>query len=384
MDSRLPLLVVAASCRALARSVTEAGYACRGVDLFADWDTQRICPVERVPDLRAALRIAAQPAASAWTVIGSGLENLLSQSGASHGGATVRLCGSPLEAVAKSRDPFGMAQALASAGIPALQVRRDFPLRGSWVKKPRCSGGGGGVRRIRGSEPVPPTCPGEPDDDYYFQQFAEGPVWGATFLAHAGQCQLVGVCRQYATRLLGDPFIYHGSIGPHRLPTETSDQVLQIGRTVSRFCGLIGWFGVDFVWQRGGQPRMLEINPRYTASMEILERAARKSLFPYHLAASSKLPSPPTLPQGTWCGPMLGKRYVYSREPWVRYATSSTTALLQSLFEPAQVFVTDIPEAGTPFPPAAPICTVWAEGQTATEIMNRLQRTESRILATLQ
>ena len=41
--------------------------------------------------------------------------------------------------------------------------------------------------------------------------------------------------------------------------------------------GLAGWFGVDFIL-RDGIPWPVEINPRYTASVEIHELASGRSL----------------------------------------------------------------------------------------------------------
>ena len=47
---------------------------------------------------------------------------------------------------------------------------------------------------------------------------------------------------------------------------------------------LVGLFGVDFI-DDGEQLWPIEINPRYTASVEILERACRFSAVAWHVAA---------------------------------------------------------------------------------------------------
>ena len=67
---------------------------------------------------------------------------------------------------------------------------------------------------------------------------------------------------------------------------------------------LAGLVGVDFIVPRGRQgqplqPTLIEINPRPTATMELIERRAGTSLAAAHLAAfgwsSPKPPPPPSV-----------------------------------------------------------------------------------------
>ena len=92
-------LIVAASCRAMVRSVSQAGYRCRGIDLFADWDAQQICEVQQVSSFEAAVRTATNLPDRLRTLIGAGVENALA-------GREDPFCGRPVYA------PLG--QALAS------------------------------------------------------------------------------------------------------------------------------------------------------------------------------------------------------------------------------------------------------------------------------
>src|SRR5262249_25634739 len=57
-----------------------------------------------------------------------------------------------------------------------------------------------------------------------------------------------------------------------------------IGRLLVKSLGLRGLFGVDFVLE-GGRPWVVEVNPRYTASVEILELAGHRSFLREHAAA---------------------------------------------------------------------------------------------------
>ena len=57
-----------------------------------------------------------------------------------------------------------------------------------------------------------------------------------------------------------------------------------IAGAVTEAFGLVGLNGIDFVL-REGEPYVLEINPRYSASMELIERGGRLSVFEAHVAA---------------------------------------------------------------------------------------------------
>ena len=94
------------------------------------------------------------------------------------------------------------------------------------------------------------------------------------FILPAGRRRaLLGVTRQ----IIGEPWLgahgfqYAGSIGPWPISEAhlaTLDRHRQ--RTGERF-ELVGLFGVDFMLD-GEEVWTIEVNPRYTASVEIVER----------------------------------------------------------------------------------------------------------------
>jgi len=49
--------------------------------------------------------------------------------------------------------------------------------------------------------------------------------------------------------------------------------------------GLKGLFGIDFVIDEGGRPFLVEINPRYSASMELIEHDLNVSFTSLHVSA---------------------------------------------------------------------------------------------------
>ena len=81
-------------------------------------------------------------------------------------------------------------------------------------------------------------------------------------------------------------FRYCGSLlaGGRRLfdrGDEVASVAIALAAAVTEEFGLVGLNGLDFV-ARGGVPYPIEVNPRYSASMELVERSTRSSLFQMH------------------------------------------------------------------------------------------------------
>ncbi len=78
---------------------------------------------------------------------------------------------------------------------------------------------------------------------------------------------------------------------------------------VTRDFGLVGLNGIDFI-ARAGVPWPIEVNPRYSASMELLERRAGPPLFALHAdACAGRLPHAPPHRSRS----VLGKAVVFAR-----------------------------------------------------------------------
>src|SRR5262249_12482523 len=130
-----------------------------------------------------------------------------------------------------------------------------------WLAKPLLGAGGGGIVAVR---------PGVPTNRrVYFQEYLEGPSLSAVYVGNAGGAQLFGVTRQLvgANWLNARPFQYCGSLTIDDPPVPT---FALIGEVLAPECGLRGLFGVDCI-VHDGVPWPVEVNPRYTASVEVVE-----------------------------------------------------------------------------------------------------------------
>lgn len=380
-----PLLILGGSTRAAAGSALRAGFQPICAALFADADLHRLATVLPVVDYPRGLRDAAQQAPDCpWMYTGA-LENrptLLEQIAADRTGP---LWGNPSEVLRRVRDPLLVAESLRAAGLPTLAVRPASdppPPDGRWLRKPLHSAAGRLIRvwdEIAEGSPFPEPC--------WFQEFGQGIPISACYLAESNGCELLGVSRQLVglASAKAAPFGYCGSIGPFPLDGSAHEQVRRFGDVVRMRFHLRGLFGIDFLFD-GSSLRLVEINPRYTASVEVLELALGTSIL-HKLGAAfgavfgaASQPSPSTSPR---CGPhhpVVGKQLLFAdrtlrapsferflppRDPWIL------------------PFLADLPRGGLRIEPGQPICTVFARAETVNACVAKLERRAARIFARL-
>jgi uncharacterized protein len=272
----MTLLILGASARAAACSARRAGLRPESIDLFADRDLSAAGPARRIDrdSYPSGLeRLAAESAEGPWIYTGA-LENEPDLIGRL---AEARsLWGNGEETLRAVRDPAKVAEVLRHAGLPCPAVRMTpvgLARDGSWLEKPLASGGGEGICPLasggtRFEGPV------------YYQERIAGPSYSGLFLGELGSARLVGVTRQRIGRP-GAPFAYAGSLGPCSLAPDSVRTLEQIGGVLASAFGLKGLFGVDLIL-KDEVPWPVEINPRYTASVEVLEWATGRALLEEH------------------------------------------------------------------------------------------------------
>jgi len=367
------VLLAGVSTRGFAESAVRAGYDVIAVDGFGDLDL-RACATE-VHVVRVGGRFRARAAVAAVrdvsceaAVYEAGFEN---HPGAVRALAARRvLWGNPPAVLARARDPRRLARVVGKAGLPAPRVRLTRPapgVRGGWVVKPLHSGGGDGVavwRTGRGA-PMPRRS--------YFQERIVGVTGSIVFVADGRRAVPLGLSRVLAgeTAFGADGFRYCGNIlgaaGDPQFPADERllDRATLLAQTVTRAFGLVGVNGVDFVARRG-LPWAIEVNPRYTAAMELVERAYGISMFDVHVrACRHSLPTFDLAAARRRAPDAVGKAIVYARRP---IALGDTRPWV------LDADVRDISPPGTRFAPREPICTIFARGRDATACFAALAR----------
>jgi predicted ATP-grasp superfamily ATP-dependent carboligase len=202
----------------------------------------------------------------------------------------------------------------------------------------------------------------------YLQERMDGIPGSVIFAASNHGATVLGVSRQ----LVGDAgfgaggFRYCGSLIGHPsvalFPDQARllDQATQVAAAVSQEFGLQGLNGIDFV-ARNGVPYPIEVNPRYSASMELVERSTRFSLFGAHLRAclGQTVESP-----GPITG-LYGKAIVFARRHTIIGDTGAWIQLGS---------LADLPHSGERIRRGRPICTVFATAPGLAGCLRTLKR----------
>ena len=299
--SNKSLIIVGASARAAAASAQRAGFAPYWLDQFGDTDLRQRFPGQIIsPYPGQAVKLIDQAPDAPFIYTGA-LENhptVLAQLGTHR-----TLLGNPESVCLSVKDPFRLFEVLqrnripcpairsgaGAASIPpaisSTSVRSDAvnnAASGDWLVKPRSGAGGIGIRRHQG-ETIEPG--------YFLQQRLPGESCSAVFVAASDGTRLLGVTRQ----LVGVPafhageFSYCGSIGPLELNERERKQWENISAAVATGFELRGLFGIDAIrYEQVIHP--IEVNPRYTASVEVLELALGIHTLKLHYDVCAALP----------------------------------------------------------------------------------------------
>lgn len=364
----MDVLIVGASVRAAAWSARRAGLRPHGIDLFADCDTRAVGSCRRIDREHypgELANLADQEPPGPWLYTGA-LEN--------HPELLERLeqrrplWGNAAAAVRAVRDPFRMHAELERAGIPVPAVRPvpgGLPRTGSWLVKPLASAGGRGIELLRGPEARSARAS-------YYQERIEGMPRSAVYLASRSGCTLVGATWQWVG-LPWAPFAYRGSIGPWPLDALEHARFTRLGEVVAEAFGLVGLFGIDVVL-RDRVPWPVEVNPRYTASVEVLELALGRALLAEHAGC---FPGGSTLPLAQ--APVrlrsrfVGKAILFAP----RACRFPNVALELPARRNAFPQAADLPEPGTLFQAGEPVLTLFAHA-------NAISVCQTRLVAKLQ
>ena len=346
------IAVVGASARAAALSVLRSGRRAVAADLFADADLRRVCPATRISPYPAGLVDWLRDApCDGWLYTGA-LENypeLVDEL------ATLKpLLGNPGNVLRRVRDPLLLQQVLQEHGFSFPETRASsdgLPRDGSWLAKTYRGSSGVGVsewdsatsncgffqRRIHG--------------DACSALFAGGVLLGATR-------QLVGEAWTGASR-----FQYCGSLAPWPLTADTERSLRTLGEALVEEFDLVGLFGVDFIFD-GREAWTIEVNPRYTASAEVVEQAGNTCVIDWHVASHQRRLTPP--PAVDYSSTSYGKAILFAK-------LATTVSHEFTSWALTQADLVDIPLAGSSIAAGQPLLTVRAEAGKLPLILSALK-----------
>lgn len=361
------IIVVGASARAAVFSAQRAGMRPYAIDLFADCDLVDACPTVKIEHYPQDFEPALAEAPDAPWIYTGGLEN--------HPELVARLAalrplyGNGADVLRRIRSPELLASRLARGGFEMPEIRISPSEAGSdkqWLRKPRRSSAGLGIRWFD-AEASP-----APENRYYYQRHIPGASRSAVFLASQGTCDLLGVTDQQSgvPNLPEEPFLYGGSEVSYA-SSEEAEVLERLGDVLTREFNLRGLFNVDFV-DDGWRIWPLEVNPRYSASMEVLEHSLGRNFLALHAAEFN-----PSFQCRRDCSISsrprhAAKRVVYARSECVVTAGLNQLRAAWNL-EARLPYLADIPRSGDRILRGQPVVTVIADGASDDEVQRILQ-----------
>lgn len=372
-------MIVGASCRAAAASATAAGWAVYAADLFDDRDLAAVAVATRRPRPYPEGLVSAATAFpfAPWCYTGA-LENHPSILDAIS--AAKPLAGNSAAAIRHVRDPAALAAIVRHAGLrsPATFASpAGLPTDGSFLRKPVASAGGRGVITWTSSA----TRSREP---CVWQRLTPGEPLSAVLALSADAGRVLGVTRQLvgAAWCRAPAFAFCGAILMPRptVLTNVHTQFDALATTLASLGGLRGIVGIDTILESDGMLTVLEVNPRPTASAELIERAAGTSILATHLAAFGHT-SPRQSHAG--CPGVWSKAILFASRP-----TPIDEPLLDRLIERAAPWTSaeghpalaDIPRPGQVLRSGAPVLTIFARGDTEPESVAELHRRVAAVI----
>ncbi|HJZ75558.1 MAG TPA: ATP-grasp domain-containing protein [Vicinamibacterales bacterium] len=393
----MKLLLAGVSTRAMAESAARAGFDVTAIDAFADLDQHaavRALSLDGTFTPGAAARTA-QTCSCDAVAYTANFEN--------HPDAVDMLAegrelwGNSSDVLRRVRDPKLLSETLRRCGLAAPDVLDHLPLpthrslqspstahqspqspfpnpqsrfHRRWLLKHYASGGGHGIHEWRDGMTMPPGT--------YLQEFVDGAPSSIVFIASRGRAVPIGFTRQ----LIGDEafgssgFRYCGNM--LTAAGEDDDAVDAARAVMAAACeafGLVGANGIDLI-VKDGVPYAVEVNPRWCASMDLVDRACAVSVFGLHAAACRDGVLPDfDLSRARLVARTTGKAVVFARED---VTIGDTRAWLSSGGDRR-----DIPNPGTRIRAGHPVCTVYAEGRDAAECRAELVRRAGDVYAAL-
>ena len=369
----MKILIVGISVRAMVESAVHSGYAVMALDAFGDQDLRALAESFSLHhDLHSrysssALYRASRQLSFDAVAYTSNLEN--------HPEILKRIAGrrpiigNPPQAIRSVRDWKTLFSGLRQAGFNVPETnfagdnRRADPGR-RWLVKPLLSGGGQGIDFLRGSR--------LPGDSCMLQEYKPGKPCSASFVADGRECVILGISEQLiGMRPFGSrKFGYCGNILPlpEALHSDAGKSILTQVRRLAAFLtkehGLKGVNGMDFILD-GRNICLTEVNPRYSASMELVEQAYGLPVFHLHCQAvlEGKLPEF-KLEKLLKTGRFFGKTILFAETDAHAPDTRNWPAR----------GIKDVPASGEKLPAGGPICTFLAGGRTYDETLAALTR----------
>ncbi len=377
-----PLLIIGASCRAAAWSACRAGYQTTTLDLFADRDTGEMTDCHTIRSFPDSIVEQAREFRDHRIVLAGGMENFPSIVAELEKRHTI--VGPNAQQIVALRSLDNLQQWTSQAGManilfpytihdPKLLERNhstdengpDSTLTTSssrppnrsievipktrWLRKSKRSAGGLGVGYWRGELELDFT-------QNYLQERIEGECLGVVVRCTTDGAQFIGATRNRTYK----DFMYGGSEGPIVLPYAKIQRIERLMRTIATAIGYVGLLQTDFILTSTDTLYLLEVNPRWSAGLEVLELATDQSIMADYLGEK---PDRTEVAHGTLTTPFFVKHIWYAPSSGIVSPMLSDWLMARAYHAPScpPFGWADIPKANIHVSQGQPIATLIAK-----------------------
>jgi len=318
------LLLVGLDLVAMAKSAKAAGFKVYAVDYFGDYDLVKICdgcraiikqeaekssgkieknfnPKKFVNLVKAFLKEVPVDA----LLLSSGLDDSFEV--LEELDELVPILGNKPEVFKKVRDKPEFFKELKRLNLlypetiivesleDAKRVAKDigYPV----VVKPSKGFAGVGIRKALNPKELKKSfqVASSIDRKVLIQEYIAGVNASISFISSANQVKVLTINEQLlGLKELGqqEPFGFCGNIVPLDVSSKTFQKCHEAAEKIASHFGLLGSNGIDFIFSNGGKPYVIEVNPRFQATFECIERALNLNIIEMHVKACLNEPLP--------------------------------------------------------------------------------------------
>jgi predicted ATP-grasp superfamily ATP-dependent carboligase len=268
-----------------------------------------------------------------------------------------RLLGNDPHVVARVKDPVGFATLCRDRDIAHPDTIAMPPRDATgWLAKRKGGAGGGHI--------VGADTHTHLNGEYYFQRRIHGVPASALFLADGRRAVMLGFSTQWASPTGRRPYRYGGAVRPAAIAPATAAALASATQRLMQAIPLVGLNSADFLVD-GNEFRLLEVNPRPGATLDMFE-PAEGSLFALHVAAcEGRLSDAPPRLDGACAAAIVYAECDIATAPAMQWPD----------------WTADRPPPGTAIKAGEPLCTVKAAAATADAAKARVDERLAMVLA---
>ncbi|MCY3006375.1 MAG: hypothetical protein NTV29_10405 [Planctomycetota bacterium] len=310
---------------------------------------------------------------------------------------------------------IGWPATIENLSDPSTHPSLDSDHSQRWLLKPLARAGGVHIRAFE-SDSIEPTPGSQSANQWYLQQYVPGVSIGVSYCTdrvlgnpnaqtpdgtQPDGTRIVGIARSIQAEELDAPlpWIYRGSLAPYSVSPSVHASLERFAKIVAQETGIRGLWQADFQIDPQGQLWLLEINPRWSASMELHETLQGFSWMNEHLRivlAESKTPADAlySVPSPGLPGPgQVAKGILYAPHA-MHLSASEIDRLWRSRWhgtlrelETADFCIADIPQSdplGVDFSEGMPIATLLVAGGKNADLPEEIRQARSSVLGWLK